>query len=70
LMRTGARLVALTPEEGAKTTIHLATSPAVEAVSGGYFAKCRQVEPSQRARDAAAARQLWGVSVERSGLGS
>jgi retinol dehydrogenase-12 len=36
---------------GAQTVVYLAVDPAVADVTGGYFAKCRQVEPSQLARD-------------------
>ncbi len=50
------------PEAGARTSIHLATSPAVEGTSGRYFRDCREVEPAPAARDDAAAERLWEVS--------
>src|SRR5262245_4062800 len=53
---------AISPEKGARTTIHLASSPEVERVSGGYFYKCKPATPSAVARDDAAARRLWDVS--------
>ena len=50
------------PEQGASTSIYVATSPDVEGVSGKYFAKCRELEPKPWAKDDAAAKQLWDVS--------
>jgi NAD(P)-dependent dehydrogenase (short-subunit alcohol dehydrogenase family) len=57
-----ATVMAISPAEGAKTTIYLANSPEVEGVSGRYFAKCREATPSAAACDAEASRQLWQVS--------
>ena len=51
-------------EEGAKTTVFLASSPDVEGVTGKYFKKCRAVDPSPAARDETAAARLWTVSEE------
>ena len=39
------------PDGGAATSIYLATSPAVEGVSGKYFANCREKRPSAAAQD-------------------
>ncbi len=58
-----------TPEQGAATTVFLATSPAVEGVTGRYFADCKEIEPSREARDAKVAERLWEVSVQLTGLG-
>jgi NAD(P)-dependent dehydrogenase (short-subunit alcohol dehydrogenase family) len=54
----------LTPEKGARTSVYLASSPEVAAVTGRYFVKCRQKTPAKPARDAAAAGRLWQVSEE------
>lgn len=54
----------LTPEEGAKTTIHLASSPAVEGVTGGYFARSRPSRSSDASRDEAAQGRLWTLTDE------
>ena len=35
----------ITPEEGAKTSIYLVSSPDLENVSGKYFDSCRQIVP-------------------------
>lgn len=60
--------VALSPAKGAETTVYLASSPAVEGVSGRYFAKKREARLSGEARDASAARRLWEISAELVGL--
>ena len=52
----------LTPEQGARTSIHLASSPDVAEVTGRYFVKCRPRNPSKVARDPAAAARLWEAS--------
>jgi NAD(P)-dependent dehydrogenase (short-subunit alcohol dehydrogenase family) len=54
----------LTPEKGADTAVYLATSAEVEGLSGKYFYRRRESEPSRRAQDAEAARRLWDVSWE------
>jgi NAD(P)-dependent dehydrogenase (short-subunit alcohol dehydrogenase family) len=60
--------VGRTPEHGAETLIYLATAPEVAQVSGRYFFD-RQVAPtSTAARDEAAARRLWDVSEQLTGL--
>jgi NAD(P)-dependent dehydrogenase (short-subunit alcohol dehydrogenase family) len=58
----------LTPEQGADTAIHLATSPEVEGVSGEYFVKRRARRPSAAALDEATASRLWAISAELTGL--
>ncbi|MBS0472740.1 MAG: SDR family oxidoreductase [Proteobacteria bacterium] len=52
----------ITPEQGAKTIIHLASSPEVATISGEYFYKCKLEEPTLAAQDDAAAQRLWEVS--------
>lgn len=54
----------LTPEQGARTTVYLCSSPDVTGVTGTYFARCAPKTPSAGARDAAAAARLWSVSEE------
>lgn len=57
------------PEQGAATTIFLATSPAVEGITGTYFSDCKEREPSKEARDPKVAERLWQVSEQLTGLG-
>jgi NAD(P)-dependent dehydrogenase (short-subunit alcohol dehydrogenase family) len=67
-MRRWAGLFAISPEEGAKTSVYLASSPEVEGVSGRYFVKQRPVDSSPASRDAEAARRLWRLSEELTGM--
>lgn len=62
-----AKLLAISPQEGAETLVYLASSEDVSDVSGGYFYRCRRVAPSQEARDAAAER-LWLESARMAGI--
>jgi NAD(P)-dependent dehydrogenase (short-subunit alcohol dehydrogenase family) len=57
-----AKTMALTPEKGAETIVHLASSEAVAEVSGKYFFECKPAEPSLEAQDDALAAWLWGQS--------
>ncbi len=61
-------LRALSPEEGAETSVYLATSPEVEGVSGRYFEQKQPVRSSEASYDVAVARRLWQVSAELCGL--
>jgi retinol dehydrogenase-12 len=57
-------------EDGAKTSLYLATSPDVEALSGDYYVKCRPAQLQTRAEAVADAvgERLWKVSEELVGL--
>jgi NAD(P)-dependent dehydrogenase (short-subunit alcohol dehydrogenase family) len=63
-----AQLAALSPEQGAATLIHLASSSEVEGVTGKYFVKKRPVKSSTASYDQAAARRLWQLSEQLTGL--
>lgn len=54
----------ITPEEGARTPLYVATAPGLEGVTGKYFDDCRPTEPSPEARDEAVAARLWTISEE------
>jgi NAD(P)-dependent dehydrogenase (short-subunit alcohol dehydrogenase family) len=56
------------PEQGARTSLHLASSPEVEGISGRYWKDCREHAPSAHARDPELARRLWEKSEELTGL--
>jgi NAD(P)-dependent dehydrogenase (short-subunit alcohol dehydrogenase family) len=58
-----ARPFFLTAEQGAAGLIDLASSPALEGVSGKYFAKGREVRSSRASYDTDGARRLWEVSA-------
>ena len=52
----------LSPEEGAKTQIYLASSPAVDGVTGKYYVRKRAVRSSWRSYNVEAQKRLWDVS--------
>jgi NAD(P)-dependent dehydrogenase (short-subunit alcohol dehydrogenase family) len=52
----------MAPAAGARTTLHVATAPELESVTGRYFRRSREALPSPAARDVAAAGRLWEVS--------
>lgn len=53
------RFVGLTPEQGAQTSVYLATSPAVENVTGKYWEKSKEVPSGRAAYDEATWTRLW-----------
>jgi retinol dehydrogenase 12 len=61
-------LVANSAEEGAQTTIYMATAAEVEGVTGKYFEKQTAVPSSKESYDTVAANRLWQVSAELTGL--
>jgi NAD(P)-dependent dehydrogenase (short-subunit alcohol dehydrogenase family) len=62
-----------TPEQGAATSVLLATSPLLDGVGGRYFEDCNEAEPNEAgtrrgvatyALDPEAAARLWQVSLD------
>ena len=62
------RFSGISTEEGAKTSIYLATSPEVEGVSGQYFEKCLPIASSPASYDQEAAERLWRISADLTGI--
>jgi NAD(P)-dependent dehydrogenase (short-subunit alcohol dehydrogenase family) len=60
----------LSPEKGAETIVFLASSPAVEGVTGKYFRRNREVPSAGISYDEDAARKLWDASVAMTGYGN
>jgi NAD(P)-dependent dehydrogenase (short-subunit alcohol dehydrogenase family) len=58
------KLVLLTPEQGAQTSIYLATSPDVESISGKYFTKSKVATSSKRSHDEEMQKRLWDVTED------
>ncbi|HEY0604776.1 MAG TPA: SDR family oxidoreductase [Herpetosiphonaceae bacterium] len=58
----------ITPEQGAQTSIYMASSPEVAGVTGTYFNKQKPARSSPASHDAAAAAQLWQISEQLTGL--
>jgi NAD(P)-dependent dehydrogenase (short-subunit alcohol dehydrogenase family) len=61
-----ARPFSRSPEEGARTQVHVASAPELADVSGAYFANSKRADGrlSRAARDDEAAERLWTVSRE------
>jgi NAD(P)-dependent dehydrogenase (short-subunit alcohol dehydrogenase family) len=71
LARPIINLISISPEDGAKTTLYLATSPEVEGVTGKYFDdRQREIPSSQASYDRAAQLRLWQVSEQLTGRAS
>jgi NAD(P)-dependent dehydrogenase (short-subunit alcohol dehydrogenase family) len=60
--RSLIKLGMISPEEGAKTTLHCATSAEAGAQTGLYYDKEKPREPSKLAQDARLAAELWAQS--------
>jgi len=59
---------AISPQEGAKTIVYLASSPEVEGKSGGYYYQCAIATPTKEAQSDEDAKRLWDVSAQLAGM--
>lgn len=57
------RLAAISPEQGAETSIYLAQRDDVANITGRYFVKCNPVVSSDASYDITAQRRLWQQSL-------
>jgi retinol dehydrogenase 14 len=57
-----------TPQQGAATSIYLASSPEVEGVTGRYFSNRKPVKSNRSSYDTETTRRLWDVSADLVGL--
>ncbi|MEO3859295.1 SDR family oxidoreductase [Acrocarpospora sp. B8E8] len=57
-----------TPAQGAATSIHVASAPDLQHVTGRYFANSKPKRSAKHSYDEAAAAQLWQVSADLVGL--
>ena len=55
------------PEDGAQTTIYLATADEVEAVNGAYFKNKKAISPRIKATNMDHAKSLWDISNQLCG---
>jgi NAD(P)-dependent dehydrogenase (short-subunit alcohol dehydrogenase family) len=69
IMKIVGRWLLLSPEDGAATSVYLASSPEVASANGKYFDECREAAVNPIAHDAVLARRLWEVSERLTGLG-
>ncbi|GAB4515494.1 MAG: SDR family oxidoreductase [Anaerolineae bacterium] len=58
------RFAGISSEEGAKTSIYLASSPEVEGVTGKYFDKSQEKSSSAASKDQQTAARLWEISEQ------
>jgi retinol dehydrogenase-12 len=63
-----ASVFLIDPDRGAATSVHLCASPAVDGVTGGYFAKSAAIAPRRAGRDDDAAAELWRRSAAMVGV--
>ena len=58
------KLIAKKPEQGAATSVYLASSPEVAGVTGKYFDNCKAKRSSGASYDVAAQQRLWELSAQ------
>lgn len=63
-----ARPFMLSPEKGARTSLHVALSDEAADVTGAYFVRRRVFPPSRAARDDANVERLWRASQDATGV--
>jgi NAD(P)-dependent dehydrogenase (short-subunit alcohol dehydrogenase family) len=61
-------LQAISVEQGARTSVYLASSPEVDGLTGEYFARCKSCASSPASYDEQAQKRLWQASAEMTGL--
>ena len=61
-------LFAINVENGAKTSVYLASSPEVTGVTGKYFDKSHEKKSSASSYDEAAQKRLWEISEQLTGI--
>jgi retinol dehydrogenase-12 len=57
-------IIGMSIEKGAKTSVYLASSSAVNGVTGRYFEKCKVKEEAPLAKDRNLQQELWKVSEQ------
>ena len=63
-LKLAQKLKAITVEEGAETSIFLASSPEVEDTSGKYYYKMSEKESSPESRDEDTRKRFWNATEE------
>ncbi len=58
------KIAAKKPEQGAATSIYLASSPEVAGITGKYFDNCKEKKSSDASYDVAAQQRLWELSEQ------
>lgn len=57
-----------TLEEGAATSVYLASSDEPKNITGGFFDKCKQVKPGRSSNNSEIEERLYQLSLEQCGL--
>ena len=68
IMGIAQRFGAISPEQDARTSIYLASSPEVQGVTGKYLIKCKKVFSSPASMDRDTMRKLWEISNSMTGI--
>ena len=68
LLQAGFNTTGASTEQGAATSVHLASAPELEAVTGRYFSDSHEVAPAPQALDRGDQKQLWELSRKLTGL--
>jgi NAD(P)-dependent dehydrogenase (short-subunit alcohol dehydrogenase family) len=63
-----SRWAMLTPAQGARTSVYVASAPELAGVSGKYFASSREKQPRRAALHRESARRLWEISEQLTGV--
>ena len=66
-LRWAPRLLFPSPARGAAPVVRLASAPELDGVTGRYFEKLREVEPSHAGRNDADATRLWEIAAKATG---
>ncbi len=64
LLHTGFGAGGASLEQGARTSVHVATDPALAGVTGKYFSDAREASSSRASHDERVQRELYRVSCE------
>uniref|UniRef100_UPI0005B26E31 SDR family oxidoreductase n=1 Tax=Methylobacterium sp. B34 TaxID=95563 RepID=UPI0005B26E31 len=59
------RPLLITPEKGARTSLHVASDPGLDGVTGRYFSHGRPKVSSAESRDEAVQERLWALSLRQ-----
>ncbi len=68
LFDRATKLIGSSAAKGARTSLYLAGSPDVAAITGRYFSRCRPATSSALSHNTAAGERLWARSAELCGL--
>jgi len=68
LVKLAGKLFMLNPEQGAATSLYVATSPDLDEVTGKFFNESKEARSSKLSQDENLAQRLWDVSENLTGL--